>query len=69
MYYENEIWFVFGLMLETETNSKLFYFFTKMTIKQALAVFNSWHLPFFIVPYSLFQKNWNIEILTELFIE
>ena len=44
-----------------ETNSRLFYFFIKMTIKQDLTIFNSWHLPFFIVPYSPFQKDDTLE--------
>ena len=44
-----------------ETNSRLFYFFIKMTIKQDLTIFNSWHLAFFIVPYSSFQKYDTLE--------
>ena len=44
-----------------EINSRLFYFFIKMTIKQDLTIFNSWHLPFFIVPYSPFQKDDTLE--------
>ena len=44
-----------------ETNSRLFYFFIKMAIKQDLTIFNSWHLPFFIVPYSPFQKDDTLE--------
>ena len=44
-----------------ETNSRLFYFFIKMTIKQDLTIFNSWHLPFFIVPYLPFQEDATLE--------
>ena len=44
-----------------ETNSRLFYFFIKMTIKQDVTIFNSGHLPFFFVPYSLFQKDNTLE--------
>ena len=40
-----------------ETSCRPFYGFIKMTIQQDLIIFNSWHLPFLIVAYSLFQKN------------
>ena len=40
-----------------ETSPRPFYDFNKMTILGDLTVFNSWHLPYLIVPYSLFQKN------------
>ena len=40
-----------------ETSPRSFYDFIKMTIQQDLATFNSWHLPFLIVPYATFQKN------------
>ena len=32
-------------------------FIFKVTIERDLAIFNSQHLPFLNVPYSLFQKN------------
>ena len=44
-----------------ETSSRSFYDFIKMTIYQDLAIFNSWHLTFLIVPYSTFQKNETLE--------
>ena len=44
-----------------ETNSRLFYFYLKMTIKQDVIIFNCWHLPFFIVPDSPFQKDDTLE--------
>ena len=44
-----------------ETNSRLFYFFIKLKIKQDLTIFNGWHLPFLIVPYSPFQKDDTLE--------
>ena len=59
--YEKHFWLVFGSMWRLETNSRLFYFFIKMAIKQDLTIFNSWHLPFFIVPYSPFQKDDTLE--------
>ena len=42
-----------------------FYDFIKMTIWRDLAILNSWHLPFSIVPYSPFRKNkhWNLDII------
>ena len=44
-----------------ETSSRPFYDLIKMTIGQDLTIFNSWHLPFLIVPYSPFQKNETLE--------
>ena len=38
-----------------------FIFFLKMTIKQDRTIFNSWHLPFYIVTYSPFQKDGTLE--------
>ena len=54
-----------------ETSFRSFYDFIKMAIDQNLAIFNSWHLPFLIVPYSHFQKNetlesWNSWLLSNL---
>ena len=40
-----------------ETSSRLFHDFIKMTIKQDLAIFNSSHSPFSVVPCSPFQKK------------
>ena len=40
-----------------ETSPRPFYDFIKMTIYRDLAIFNSRHLPFLNVPYSLFQIN------------
>ena len=42
-----------------------------MAIERNLIIFNSWHLPFLIVPYSHFQKNetlesWNSWLLSNL---
>ena len=37
-----------------ETSSRLFYDFIKMTIQQALAIFNGWHVPFLIAHYLPF---------------
>ena len=42
-----------------ETSSRPFYDFIKMTIGQDLAIFDSWHLPVLIVPYS--PKNETLE--------
>ena len=47
-----------------ETSSRPFYYIIKTAVGQDLTIFNSGHLPFFIVPYSLFQKKWNTGILT-----
>ena len=44
-----------------ETSFRPFYDFIKMVTVQNLAIFNSWHLPFLIVPYSHFQKNETLE--------
>ena len=44
-----------------ETSSRLFYDFIKVRIKQDLAIFNGWHMPFLIVLYSPFQKNETLE--------
>ena len=44
-----------------EASPRPFYDFIKMTIQQDLAIFNSRHLPFSIVPYSPFQKNETLE--------
>ena len=47
-----------------ETSSRPFYDFTRMPIEQDLTIFNSWHLPFLIFPYSPFQKklkHWNLD--------
>ena len=54
-----------------ETSFRPFYDFIKMVTVQNLAIFNSWHLPFLIVPYSHFQKNetlesWNSWLLSNL---
>ena len=45
-----------------ETNSRLFYFFIKRTIKQDLTIFNSWH--FWLSLIRLFKKmiHWNLDI-------
>ena len=40
---------------------RLFYFFIKMTVKQDRTIFNSRYLPFYIVPYSPFQKDDTLE--------
>ena len=40
-----------------ETSSRLFHDFIKMTIKQDLAIFNSSHSPFLVVPCLPFQKK------------
>ena len=40
-----------------ETSYRPFYDFIKMTIWQDLAIFNSWHLTFWNVPYKPFEKN------------
>ena len=52
--------------LRLETSPMPFYDFIKMTIQWHLNIFNSWHFPFLIVPYSPFQKKkkWNTRILT-----
>ena len=72
-YYQNEIWWntsmlfnrhcqcVFGSMPETGTSPRPFYDFIKMTILRDLAIFNTWHLLFLNVSYSLFQKNETLE--------
>ena len=44
-----------------ETSSWPFYDFSKMTIKQDLLIFNSWHLPFLNIAYSPFQKHETLE--------
>ena len=44
-----------------ETTSRCLYDFMKMAIKQDPAIFDSWQLPFLIVPYSYFQKNETLE--------
>ena len=49
-----------------ETSSRLFYNFIKMAILQDLTIFNGWHLPFLIVPYSHFQKKETLEITSKL---
>ena len=46
-----------------KTSPRPFYYFIKMTIYQDLAIFNSCRLPFWIVPYSPFQKNETLESL------
>ena len=53
-----------------KTSSKLFYDFTKRTIRRDLAIFIDCHLPFLNVPYSPFQKNekWNLNIIVYLVI-
>ena len=53
-----------------KTSSKLFYDFTKRTIRRDLAIFNDCHLPFLNVPYSPFQENekWNLNIIGYLVI-
>ena len=55
----------FGLMLETETSSRPFFDILPKTLQQDIAIFNSGHLPFLIVPYTPFQKkkHWNLEII------
>ena len=45
------------------TSSRLFYDFVELIIERDLAIFNSGHLPFLIVPYSPFQKNGTLESL------
>ena len=57
-------------MLETETSSKLFYDFTKRTIRRDMVIFNDCHLLFLNVPYSPFQKNekCNLNIIVYLVI-
>ena len=50
-----------------ETSTRFFYDFDKMTTKQDLAIFNSWHLPFLIVPHSPFEKNETLEFWHNLF--
>ena len=54
-----------------ETSLRPFYNFIELAIKWNLAIFNSWYLPFLIVPYSHFQKNetvesWNSWLLSNL---
>ena len=44
------------------TSNRLFYNFIKMTTKQDLTIFNSWHLPILNVTYSTFQKNETLEL-------
>ena len=44
-----------------KTSSRTFYYFIKIIIGQDLAIFNGWHLPFLIVPYSPFQKIETLE--------
>ena len=44
-----------------ETSSRLFYDFIKIIIQRDLAIFNSWHLPSLIVPYSPFQTLETLE--------
>ena len=44
-----------------ETSSRPFNGFIKTTIKQDLVIFNSWHIPFSVVPYSPFQGNETLE--------
>ena len=44
-----------------EAGSRLCYDFIKMKIQQDLAIFNVWHIPFSIVPYSSFQKHETLE--------
>ena len=55
----------FGSMLETETSSRPFFDIPPKTLQQDIAIFNSRHLPFLIVPYTPFQKkkHWNLEII------
>ena len=49
-----------------EVSSRLFFDFIKMTVYWDLTIFDSWYLPFLIVPYSPFQKmkhwkkTWNL---------
>ena len=52
---------VLGQCWRLETSPRPFYDFIKMTIGQDMAIFNSWHLPFLIVPYSPFQKDETLE--------
>ena len=47
----------FYLNAEDWKLAQAFNDFIKMTIYQDLAIFNSVHLPFLIVPYAPFQKN------------
>ena len=44
-----------------ETSSRPFYGLIKTTIGRDLAIFNSWHLPFLIVPDSHIQKKETLE--------
>ena len=55
-----------------ETSSRPFRDFIKMTIGRDLAIFNSWHLPLLIVPYSPLKKlkhwkkkmkHWNLDMI------
>ena len=58
-----------ALCWRLETSSRPCYYFIEIAIGEDLAIFNSWHLPFFIIPYSSFQKQWNTGILTSLVTE
>ena len=44
-----------------ETSFRPFYDFFKITIYWDMGIFNIWHLPFFILPYSPFHKNKTLE--------
>ena len=45
-----------------QNNSRLFYFFVKLTIKQDLAMFNSWYFKLFSLSFiHLFKKNETLE--------
>ena len=44
-----------------KNSSRPFYNFIKMTILQDLAILNSWHLLFLVVPSSPFQKTETLE--------
>ena len=71
--YKNETWSNTSVLLRNiskiflpqcwrlETSSRPFYYIIKTAVGQDLTIFNSGHLPFFIVPYSLFQKNETLE--------
>ena len=52
-----------GEYLRLKTSPRPLYDFIKMTIYRDLAIFNSCRLPFWIFPYSPFQKNETLESL------
>ena len=44
-----------------ETSFRPFYDFIKIKIYWDMAIFNIWHLSFFLLPYSPFHKNKTLE--------